>query len=104
LILRGHNYPEHPGLGVPMMVVFSLLLAPLLAFVRERGKSVLAATVMHGSINATAGLSVMLLSGGSDLTIGMTGAVGLVVLIAANVGVWAYERRASMPTVLSRAP
>ena len=104
LILRGHNYPEHPGLGVPMMVVFCLLMAPLLTFVRVRGKSVLAATVMHGSINATAGLSVMLLSGGSDLVVGMTGAVGFVVLIVANVGVWAYERRAGASTELSRAP
>lgn len=93
LILQGHNYPEHPALGVPMMVVFCLLLAPLLAFVRLRGRSVVAAAVMHGSINATAGLAVMLLSGGSDLLVGMTGAVGFVVLLVANLGLWAYARR-----------
>jgi len=93
LILRGHNYPEHPGLGVPMMVAFCVLLAPLLAFVRNRGKSVLAATVMHGSINATAGLAVMQLSGGSDLLVGLTGAAGFVVLLVANAGLLLYERR-----------
>jgi membrane protease YdiL (CAAX protease family) len=95
LVLRGHNYPDHPGLGVPMMVAFCVLLAPLLGFVRNRGKSVLAATVMHGSLNATVGLAVMLLAGGNDLLIGLTGAVGFVVLLVANAGVWAYEGRAA---------
>ncbi|KAI8999679.1 hypothetical protein DFJ74DRAFT_759306 [Hyaloraphidium curvatum] len=88
LILQGHNYPRHPKWGVPMMVAFCTLLSPLLAHFRIAGGSVLAPALFHGSLNASAGLSVMFLKGGSDLVVGLTGAAGLAVLAAADVCLW----------------
>lgn len=93
LILRGHNYPEHPELGVLMMVVFCVLLAPLFAHVRERAGSVLAPTIMHGCLNATGGMLVFL-SGGSDLLKGPAGLAGMLVLLAANLWLWRARSRA----------
>lgn len=55
IILQGHNYPQHPVIGVGMMVVFCVLLAPLMDLARERGASVWAAAIMHGTVNASAG-------------------------------------------------
>jgi uncharacterized membrane protein YjjP (DUF1212 family) len=40
----------------------------------------------------TAGLAVMLLRGGSDLTVGMTGLAGFVVLALANAALFVYDR------------
>jgi uncharacterized protein len=101
LILEGHNYPQHPALGVAMMTVFCVLLAPLLAAARIHGKSVIAAAVMHGSINATAGLAIVLLSGGNDLTTGLTGAAGFIVLLIVDLAVVLYVRRPTRNAVTS---
>jgi membrane protease YdiL (CAAX protease family) len=80
LILQGHNYPQHPVTGVFMMILWCILLTPLLNYITLRAKSVVAAAIMHGSVNGLAGIAIILLSGGSDLTIGLTGLAGLIAL------------------------
>jgi membrane protease YdiL (CAAX protease family) len=93
LIMQGHNYPQHPMLGVGMMVVVCMLLAPIFAYVRLRAKSVIAAAIIHGSFNATAGIAAIMTVGGNDLTIGVTGLAGLVTLAIVNVGIWIHDTR-----------
>jgi membrane protease YdiL (CAAX protease family) len=92
LILLGHNYPEHPIAGVFMMTIFTLLLSPIFGYVRLKAKSVIAAAVIHGSLNATMGLSIMVVKGGNDLTIGGTGLAGFMALALINVGLFLYDR------------
>lgn len=92
LILHGHNYPQHPQLGVFMMTGWTILLAPLFGYVRLKAKSVIAAAVIHGSINATGGLSVMVIKGGNDLTTGVTGVPGFIVLVLVNIILFVYNR------------
>lgn len=97
LVLRGHNFPTHPQWGVGLMVVFCVLLAPLFAHVRERARSLLAPSVMHGTLNATGGITVFL-AGGSDLLSGPAGLAGLLVLAAANLALaWSRRRRPEGP-------
>lgn len=93
IILHGHNYPQHPHLGVGMMVVFCMLLSPLFCYVTLKSGSVIAAAIIHGSLNGTAGLSIMLIKGGSDITVGVTGLAGFLVLVIANIILWFYMRR-----------
>jgi hypothetical protein len=52
----------------------------------------MAAAVMHGTVNGTFGLSIMLLQGGNDLLVGFNGLAGFIVLAVANLGIFAYER------------
>ena len=92
LILLGHNYPEHPREGAFYMVYFTILFTPLIMYVRARSRSVAAAGIMHGTLNATAGISFMMLKGGSELSTGVTGLAGLAVLAAANVLLFVYDR------------
>lgn len=98
IILDGHNYPAHPVLGVGMMVVFCSLWAAPMAMVRERSRSVVSVAVMHGTLNGTASASYLALSGGSDLTVGVTGLAGFVVLLLVNVGVWWLQRQSDPPS------
>ncbi|MEE9219589.1 MAG: CPBP family intramembrane glutamic endopeptidase [Acidobacteriota bacterium] len=91
LILHGHNYPDHPVAGVFMMIALTVLLSPLFAYVRLRAGSVLAAAVAHGALNGSAGIGA-LLSGGSDLTVGITGGAGLSVLLLANLLLFVHLR------------
>jgi len=92
IILQGHNYPEHPQAGVFVMILFTLLLSPIFSYVRLKAKSVIAAAIIHGSLNATVGLPLMVLNGGNDLTVGVTGLAGFIVLALTNVGLFIYDR------------
>jgi len=89
LIAQGHNYPEHPWIGVGMMVLFCTLWAPILGWLRLRSGSVMAAAIAHGAINASAGLPLLVIAGGGDLTVGMTGAAGMAVAAVVCAALWA---------------
>jgi membrane protease YdiL (CAAX protease family) len=91
-ILMGHNYPQHPVVGVVMMTLFCLGWAPLLAHISANAGSVLAAALTHGSLNGTVGLAILLVNGGNDLLVGITGLAGLFVLAAANAVLWIVRR------------
>lgn len=92
LILQGHNYPENPVAGVFMMVIFTLLLSPLISYIRIKANSVIAAAVMHGSINGTMGLSILVIDGGNDLTVGVTGVSGFMAMLIAVIGLLIFDR------------
>ena len=91
IILQGHNYPQHRIEGVFMMIVFCLLLAPIISYVRLKAKSVIAAAILHGSLNGTAGLAIMVVKGGSDLLVGVTGAAGFIILALINLFIFTFD-------------
>ena len=84
IIMMGHNFPDHPMEGVAMMILFCILFSPLFTLVTVRSGSVIAAALLHGSVNGLSGVSVILLKGGNDLLIGVTGVAGLAVLVILN--------------------
>lgn len=85
IILQGHNYPQHPLAGVGMMVIWCMLLAPIIAYVRVKARSVIAAAILHGTLNGTAGLAILMVRGGNDLAVGLTGVAGFAVLLLVNI-------------------
>jgi len=93
IILQGYNYPQHPLLGVLMMTIFTTLFAPLISFARVKSKSVIAAAIMHGTLNGTVGIAILLIAGGDDLTTGLLALPGFIVLAIANVILFFYMRR-----------
>ena len=92
LILMGHNYPADPPRGVLWMVAFCVLYAPILAWLRQKAGSVFAAAWAHGAINASAGLSFMLLSVVDPFRTGITGVAGFAVLAVVNVLILVLDR------------
>lgn len=94
LILQGHNYPQHPQFGVLMMTLWCMFLAPSFSYIRLRAGSVIAAAILHGTLNATYGLSILLIQGGNDLTVGLTGLAGFIVLAIVDLGLFVYQRTA----------
>ncbi len=93
VIVQGHNYPDHPALGVVLMVLFCVGLGPLFTFVSRMGGSVVAAALAHGTLNATAALPLLVVEGGSDLTRGISSCTGLFVLLCANLALIPLVRR-----------
>lgn len=92
LIVQGHNYPQHPWAGVFMMIAFTVLLSPLMTHVTIKANSVIAAAIFHGTLNATVGLPLIVVQGGSDLTVGVTGLAGFITLALANLGLFLFRR------------
>jgi len=92
LILQGHNYPQHRVAGVLMMTVWCMLLAPIFSYIRVKAQSVIAAAIIHGTLNATYGLAIVFVRGGSDLTTGVTGLPGFIVLAVVILILWLHDR------------
>lgn len=96
LIIHGYNYPGHPVVGPIMMTLMTVLISPLIGYIRFRAQSVFAAAVFHGMFNAAATL-VILVRGGDSMTVGFTGTAGLITLGLADLALWFYLRNSSIP-------
>ena len=57
-VAQGLNYPGYPVAGVFMMIVFTVLLGTIFAWLYMNTKSPWVAALAHGSVNAWAGLPV----------------------------------------------
>jgi len=105
LILLGLNYPQNPQLGVLLMIAWTILLAPLFSYIRIKSRSVIAASIFHGTINAVPGLAIILISGGDALMVGLTGMAGFIVFALADLILWIYDRfiaREKVNTILKQ--
>ncbi len=91
LILQGHNYPQHPQAGVIMMTAWCILLTFPFLYITLKSKSVIAAAFMHGTLNGTAGIGIMVLKGGNDLSVGVTGFSGFIALILCIIALGIYD-------------
>ena len=101
LILNGHNYPQHPVAGVFAMVALCLLLTPMLMYFRKKGGSVIVAAIMHGTINAVAGVSAIVVTPANDLLYGATGAAGLFVLLVVDTCLYLYDKHISKENIFT---
>lgn len=93
IIVMGHNYPGMPLWGPVLMVVFSVLLSPLIGWLREYGRSVLSASIFHGGINALGGFSLLFLSSADMPWRGIVGFGGFAVLLAFWVPLYWHQKQ-----------
>lgn len=78
IILMGHNYPEHPLLGLPLMVLYSTSLGVFLSYAVLKTGSVLLAAFLHGVNNLVANTIVSLGYGPYDSVLSFfTGVYGI---------------------------
>ena len=88
IILQGHNYPQHPVLGVPLMIAFCILLGVVLGWLRLASDSVFAAAVGHASANGPGSTALAFLRARNDLTVGLTGLLGQAVMLVFVLALW----------------
>ncbi len=103
IILYGYNYPGHPWLGVGMMVVFTVALGMIFAWLRFRSGSVWPSTLAHAAINAQAGFGVLLLSPADSLLRAPIGLLGLVPMIVFAIWLAVTGRLRADPDQLALA-
>jgi membrane protease YdiL (CAAX protease family) len=102
LILLGHNYPQHPIAGVGMMIIFCILLTPMMIYIVIKSKSVITAAIFHGTNNAIAGIAVLYLVGGNDITNGVTGIAGFIALLLVNIAFYLYDKYVTKENVFTK--
>ena len=102
LILLGHNYPQHSAAGVGMMVIFCILLTPMMIYIVIKSKSVITAAIFHGTNNAIAGIAVLYLVGGNDITNGVTGIAGFIALLLVNIAFYLYDKYVTKENVFTK--
>ena len=92
IILNGHNYPQHPVAGIFMMIAVCLSMTPALMYFRMKSGSVIVAAIMHGTINATAGVILFVVSPYNDLIHGAAGLAGIIGFLLFDIGLYIYDR------------
>lgn len=80
IYLFGLNYPDDRIAGIGLFVAFCMLLSPLLTLVRDRGVSVWAAGLFHGTFNAVGGLTIASLSNPAFPWNGIVGVGGFIAM------------------------
>lgn len=78
VIVDGYNYPSFPIVGVALMTVACIALSPVYTYLVIRAESVIAAALLHGVFNGSAG---------AVLVFTATDSTALAELVASPVGV-----------------
>jgi membrane protease YdiL (CAAX protease family) len=69
-LLHGYNFPQHPYLGVLVMIVGCTLLGTILSWLYLNTRSPWVAALGHGAVNAAPGLALYFLKPGFDTVLG----------------------------------
>ena len=91
LIAMGHNYPEYPILGIPLMMLFCVLLAVPFDHARWRSGSIWAPCILHGIINGSAGGFGLFAWGGHPLVGSPVGLAGFITLALLTIGILVFD-------------
>lgn len=102
LILMGHNYPNESYWGVLLMVVFCVLAGVIELYFVLKTKSMIVAAVMHGTINAVAGMTIYFTLGGNDFLNGMTGLAGFIVMVVTIICIWIYDKHIAKDGIFTK--
>jgi membrane protease YdiL (CAAX protease family) len=85
VILLGYNYPQHPQLGVLLMIGFCIIMGILFGWTRLATGSVWPAVIAHGALNGAAGAPVLFMQAGgtyNSALVGITGITGWILPLA----------------------
>jgi len=74
----GANFSEHRLAGLALFPIFTVLFAPLMTFVRDRGQSIRPAVILHGANNAA---SIFILFSTGEIQFFLAGYVSLTIAI-----------------------
>lgn len=91
VIVAGYNYPSFPVLGVVAMTIACLSFSPVYTYLVIRAESVIAAALLHGVFNGSAGLVIAyaVADGAvlSELVASPVGGAGVIAFGLAAVGI-----------------
>jgi uncharacterized protein len=81
-ILMGFNYPNHPFIGIIMMMILCIPIGIILQYLYFKSKSIFVAAIAHGAMNWTSGNFIMFVLSDKNYNtfiFGPTGIIGIVI-------------------------
>lgn len=102
MILMGHNYGEHNIAGIFMMIAFCIILGVLELYIVIKTRSVVAAAVLHGTINAIAGLPNIIFDKICPITDSVPGLFGNAVMIVIIAFLFLYDNKISKDSIMTQ--
>jgi len=93
IILMGHNYPHHPYLGIVMMCLFTISLAPIFAYVRIKTKSILGSCMLHGMVNATGAFYILYIANWNELYSWIAGWAGIISALVVTICISLFDKK-----------
>lgn len=93
VILMGHNYPNHPYIGIIMMCLFTIAVAPLFAYVRIKTKSILGSCMLHGMVNATGTMYLLYIANRNELYSSVAGWAGIIAGVILSVCILLLDKK-----------
>lgn len=89
-LFHGHNFPQHPYLGILLLLAGFPLLGAIFAWLTLKTRSPWAAALAHGAFNAIAGVAFFFLQPGFDTALagsplGVAGWIPMGLIVAALV-------------------
>lgn len=104
IVAQGHNFPGTPLAGIVVMTAWTVAASPLFTYLTLRARSVLAATLLHGSFNAVGGLSLVYLTGAGPLLVGPVGLAGIGAGLLATAACVGHDRYVATDRLTSGKP
>jgi hypothetical protein len=93
VILMGHNYPHHPYIGIMMMTLFTISVAPLFAYARIKTKSILGACMLHGMVNATGAFYMLYITNWNELFSWVAGWAGIIAGVSLTTCIFLFDKK-----------
>lgn len=93
VILMGHNYPDHPYIGIIQMCLFTISVAPIFAYVRIKTKSILGACMLHGMVNATGALYALYIANWNELYSWIAGWAGIISALVVTICIFLFDKK-----------
>lgn len=93
LILQGYNFPDHPYIGVFMMIIATTFLGIIMSYLTKRSGTILTAVFFHGVLNAVAGLAIILTTNYVDIYHGPFGLTAIITYASVAGLLYLHEKR-----------
>lgn len=93
LVIVGLNYSHHPYLGIIMMCIFTIALAPIFAYIRLKTKSILGSCMLHGMINATPTMFGLYVANANELYSSIAGWAGVIACLIFTMCIYLFDRQ-----------
>jgi len=93
VILMGLNYPHHPYLGILMMILSTISMSPLFAYVRIKTRSILGSCMLHGMVNATGAMYVLFIANGNEFFSSIAGWAGIAAGVVLTICIVLFDKK-----------
>lgn len=92
IIALGHNYKNYPGFGMGMMILLCIAWSFMFSYLRDKAKTVIAPSMLHGMINGVGGMFPLFIVGGNELWTSPAGVVGILGGLFVLLGIVLLDR------------